>query len=410
METKMISQENGMATLSVTFTGDELGRTLDSAYQSHTQEENFKLDRQGLDQNPEGMYIVREAVENLLSGCYAQVIKSAGVQVASEPKVTVLKANEQEGVELHLNFALRPELKLGRYKGIQVKMPKVEPTEEELNAAVQAAAAQNVQSVEVDRAAQLGDTTVIDFKGFLDGTAFAGGEGADYPLTLGSGQFIPGFEDQLVGAKAGDQVDVNVTFPENYHAENLKGKAVVFQVTVHKVQEQQTLPLTDEQTRQVKDQLFQQKKAQADQQIEDEVLGIILSESQVELPEAMVESEANICVQQFAAEIAAQSMTIEQFCQRTGKTLDGMRKEMYPLARRRIQLRLVLSAIAKEEGITATAEELEQYWEQMAQQYGLPKDQLKHYMGDGVEEEMAQDLVSQKAYALLRSSTILVQE
>lgn len=410
METKMISQENGMATLSVTFDGAELSRALDSAYQSHAKEENFKLERQGLDQNPEGMYLVREAVEGMLSGCYAQVIKSAGVQVASEPKVSVLRANEQEGVELHLNFALRPEMKLGRYKGIRVKMPKVEPTQEELDAALKSAAAQNVQAVDVDRAAQLGDITVIDFKGFLDGTAFAGGEGADYPLTLGSGQFIPGFEDQLVGAKAGDQVDVNVTFPENYHAENLKGKAVVFKVTVHKVQTQQTLPLTDEQTRQVKDQLFQQKKAQADQEIEDEVLGIILSESQVELPEAMVESEANICVQQFAAEIAAQSMTIEQFCQKTGKTMDGMRKEMYPLARRRIQLRLVLSEIAKAENLTATAEELEQYWDQMAQQYGLPKDQLKHYMGEGVEEEMAQDLVSQKAYALLRNSTILVQE
>jgi trigger factor len=160
----------------------------------------------------------------------------------------------------------------------------------------------------------------------------------------------------------------------------------------------------------VKQQVAQQRKAQADQEIEDQVLGKILEEAQVELPEAMVESEANICVQQFAAEISAKSMSIEQFCQQTGKTLDGIRKEMYPLARRRIQLRLVLAAIAKEEHLEATEEELEGYWDQMSQQYGLPKDQLKRYMGDGVEEEMRQDLMSQKAYALLRESTILVRE
>lgn len=410
METKIISQENGMAKVGVTLPGANLAKALDAVYQAHKKEENFNLAREGLAENPDGQSLLREAVQNVFSSIYSDVVRECGLRVASEPKVAVLKASETDGVEFTLEFALRPEMKLGNYKGIHVKMPNIEPTEEELAAALEAAAKQNIAAVDVDRPAALGDTTVIDFTGYLDGKAFAGGQGADFPLVLGSGQFIPGFEDQLVGAKTGDAVDVNVTFPENYHAANLAGKAVVFKVTVHKVQEQKQSPLTSEQEAQVKAQVAQQKKAVADQQIEDQVLGKILEEAQVDLPNAMVESEANICVQQFAAEISAQSMSIEQFCQQTGKTLEGIRKEMEPLARRRIQLRLVLSAIAEAEHLEASDTELDGYWEQMSQQYGLPKDQLKHYMGDGVEDEMRQEIVSQKAYALLRESTILDRE
>lgn len=410
METKIISQENGMAKVGVTLPGANLAKALDAVYQAHKKEENFNLAREGLAENPDGQSLLREAVQNVFSSIYSDVVRECGLRVASEPKVAVLKASETDGVEFTLEFALRPEMKLGNYKGIHVKMPNIEPTEEELAAALEAAAKQNIAAVDVDRPAALGDTTVIDFTGYLDGEAFAGGQGADFPLVLGSGQFIPGFEDQLVGVKAGDAVDVNVTFPENYHAANLAGKAVVFKVTVHKVQEQKQSPLTSEQEAQVKAQVAQQKKAVADQQIEDQVLGKILEEAQVDLPNAMVESEANICVQQFAAEISAQSMSIEQFCQQTGKTLEGIRKEMEPLARRRIQLRLVLSAIAEAEHLEASDTELDGYWEQMSQQYGLPKDQLKHYMGDGVEDEMRQEIVSQKAYALLRESTILDRE
>lgn len=410
METKILSQENGMAKVGVTLPGTNLSRALDTVYQAHQKDENFNLAREGLAENPEGQGLLREAVQNVFSGIYSDVVRACGLQVASEPKVAVIRASETDGVEFTLEFALRPEMKLGSYKGIHVKMPDMIPTEEELAAALEAAAKQNLVAVDVDRPAALGDTAVIDFTGYLGDEPFAGGQGADFPLVLGSGQFIPGFEDQLVGAKAGDAVDVNVTFPENYHAANLAGKAVVFKVTVHKVQEQQKQPLTAEQEEQVKAQVAQQKKAMADQQIEDQVLGKILEEAQVALPDAMVESEANICVQQFAAEISAQSMSIDQFCQQTGKTLESIREEMKPLARRRIQLRLVLSAIAEAEQLEVSAEELNGYWDQMSQQYGLPKDQLKQYMGDGVEDEMRQEIVSQKAYALLRESTILDRE
>ena len=261
----------------------------------------------------------------------------------------------------------------------------------------------------VERPAALGDITVIDFEGFQDGVAFAGGKGSDYSLTLGSGQFIPGFEDQLVGASAGDQVDVNVTFPEQYQAEHLAGKPALFKVTVKEVRENRLKPLSPEEQQQLREAVAQRKKDLADQSIEDQVLKVILEEAQVELPEAMVESEANICVQQFAAELSAKSMSFEQFCQQNGKTFDTVLEEMKPLARRRIQLRLVLSAIAKAENITAEDAEVEQAWEQMAMQYGLPVAQLKQYAGADTEKEIRADIVNQKAYTLLRESTILDQ-
>ncbi len=410
MEIKILSQENGMAKVGVSLPGAQLTKAIDQVYETRRQDETFSLNRQGLEQSPEGVRILQEAVRNLFSGIYQDVMKQVDLPVASEPKVAVLKASETEGAEFALTFALRPEMKLGRYKGIRVKMPNITPTEAEYSQAIEAAQRQNVTSAQVERPAAMGDTTVIDFTGYQDGTAFEGGAGTDYSLTLGSGQFIPGFEEQLVGASAGDQVEVNVTFPEVYHAENLAGKPAVFRVTVKQVRENRQTPLSDQQKQQVRRQVEQQKKNQADQEIEDQVLGVILKEAQVELPEAMVESEANICVQQFAAEIAAKGMTIDQFCQKTGKTIDGMRKEMYPLARRRIELRLVLSSIAEAEGITAQEEEVEACWDQMAQQYGMPKEQLRQYAEPETDAEIRADIVSRKAYALLRESTILEQE
>lgn len=407
MEVNILSQQGGMATVRVTLPPRTITEALDQVYAQHRKDESFSLPRQGIDTDPQGQALFQEAVRSAFSDAYAEAIRASGLQVASEPKVTVVRASEARGAEYDMTFALRPELKLGRYKGIRVAMPEMEPTEEEIRTALEAAAKQNTAAVDVDRPAAPGDTAVIDFKGFLDGEAFAGGEGADYPLTLGSGQFIPGFEEQLVGAVAGDHVDVHVTFPEGYHAENLRGRDAVFQVQVKKVQERQLRPLTAEQESQARSQAAQRKRELADQQIEDQVLSVILSEAQVELPEAMIDSEANICLQQFAAELSTKGMTIEQFSQSSGKTLAEMRKEMHPLARRRIELRLVLSAIAKAEDITATEEEVDRYWDQMAAQYGIPKAQLQQMMAPETAEELRAEIIGQKAYAFLRESTIL---
>ena len=409
MEIKILSRENGMASVGVRLPGGDLTRAIDKVYAAHSEKGEPLPPRQGLDGDGQGRTLLQEAVQELFSGVYQDVMRQVDLPVASDPKVTVVSVSEETGAEFRLSFALRPELKLGRYKGIHVKMPDVSVTQEEYLEALSQVEEQNLVPTEVDRPAGMGDVAVIDFEGFRDGVAFEGGKGTDFSLTLGSGQFIPGFEEQLVGARAGDQVDVNVTFPEQYHAPQLAGQPALFKVAVHAVREMQKKPLTPEQQQGLRESMLQRKKDLADQEIEDQVLKIILEEAQVELPDAMVESESNICVQQFAAEISAKNMTFEQFCAQTGKTYESIRREMEPLARRRIQLRLVLDAIARAENITVTDREAEDAWDQMAVQYGMPKEQLRQYAGPDMDAQIRAELVSQKAYALLRESTILDQ-
>lgn len=408
MTVTVLSQEKGMATLKITVPGEVLTKALDENYNVFAKNhKDFDVPRSQVTTSSDCADIYRQAVQDVFSDLYAEAVQTSGLTMASEPQVSVMQASETEGVEFQMVFAVRPEIKLGQYKGIRVKMPNVEPTEEEYQSALSQASRQNAVAATVDRAAQMGDITTIDFTGYLDGVPFEGGQGTDYPLPLGSGAFIPGFEEQLVGASAGDNVVVNVTFPENYHAPNLAGKATIFRCKVKKVEALELQPLTAEQENQVRQQVAQQKKNLADQQIEDEVLGKILSEAQVEIPAAMVDSEVNICMQQFVAEIGQQGMDLDTFQQRTGKTTEEMLSEMRPLATRRIMLRLVLSAIAEAENITATEEDVETRWNQMAQQYGIDVPRLKVYMGEGAEEEIKADITSAKAYALLRQSTIL---
>ena len=408
MNVTVLKQEKGMATLKITAPGEVLTKALDEAYNVFKKNHSdFDVPRSEVTTSADCADIYRQAVQDVFSDLYNDAIAASGLTMASEPVVSVLQASETEGMEFQMEFALRPEVKLGQYKGIRVKMPNVEPTEEEYEFALAQAAQQNSVPTTVERPAQLGDIATIDFTGYLDGVPFDGGQGSDYPLTLGSGSFIPGFEEQLVGASAGEDVEVNVTFPENYHAPDLAGKATVFQCKVKQVQALELQPLTEEQEAKVRQQVQQKKENLADQQVEDEVLGRILDEAQVEIPEAMVNSEINMVMSQFVSELAQQGMDLDAFQQRTGKTTEEMLSEMRPLATRRIMLRLVLSAIAEAENLTATDEEVEAQFERMAQQYGISAAQLKLYMGEGAEEEIKAEITSSKAYTLLRECTIL---
>lgn len=411
MQVTILSQEKGSAKVQVIFPGDVLSKALDKVYAEYTKTHtDFQVPRANLVTDPAAQNLLRQAVQDVFSEHYAQAIAETGLTVASEPVISVLQATETDGLEFQMEFALRPEIKLGQYKGIHVRCPSIELTEAEKQAAIDAAQAQNTVHKSVDRPAQLGDIAVIDFTGYLDGVPFDGGAGTDYPLPLGSGTFIPGFEEQLVGASIGDHVAVNVTFPENYQAENLAGKPTVFRVTVKGLQHPEQAPLTEEQKQQAVKQAEQQKKNQADLQIEDYVLGKILDEAHAEIPDAMLKSEVNICMQQFAAELSAKGSDLNAFARQSGKTVDQMAAEMEPLAKRRIMLRLVLTAIAEAEQLEATAEEVEAHWDAMAQQYGIDKPRLKVYAGDGAEEQIKAEITSSKAYALLRESTILEME
>ncbi len=407
MQVTILSQENGMARIQIQVEAAALTHAIDENYATFAKNhEGFDAPRSEVTTSPDCQDILRQSVQDVFSDIYTQAVAQSGLQVASEPQIAVVQADEENGVVYQMTFAVRPEVKLGQYKGIHVKMPQIDLTEEEQAAALAAAEANNATAVTVDREARMGDIATIDFTGYLDGVPFEGGAGTDYPLTLGSGSFIPGFEEQLVGASAGDNVVVNVTFPEQYHAPNLAGKATIFRCKVKKVEAMEKTPLTDEQKAQVLQQAANNKKNLADQQIEDQVLGKILSDAQVEIPQAMLDSEVGIVMNQFVSEIGAQGMDLETFQQRTGKTTEDMLSEMRPLAQRRIMLRLVLSAIAEAENITVSEEEVEAHWDMLAQQYGIDKARLKVYMGEA-DDEIRNELVSAKAYTLLRESTIL---
>lgn len=318
MQVTILSQEKNTARLEVSISGPVLTKALDEAYGVYRKNhEDFSLPRDQVVTATEGQAILRQAVQDVFSDAYAEAIQTSGLQVASEPLISVLSVSEEEGVTYGVEFALRPEVKLGTYKGIHVKCPPTEPSAEELEAVISQAERE---------AAESGET------------------------------------------------------------------------------------LSDEQKYQIRQYVFEQKKQQADMQIEDQVLGRILEEAQVEIPEAMLRSEVNICFQQFVADLIAQGTDLETFSKKAGKTPEDMQKEMEPLARRRIMLRLVLGAIAKEERMEASDEEVEQYWSQMAQQYGVETEQMKAYAGEGAEAQVKADIVSSKAYALLRESTILDME
>lgn len=411
MQVNILSTEQGSAKLQILVPAEDLTKALNQEYATYTKNHPDKtLDRKTLADSQAGQTLIRNAVQDVFSDLYAEAIKETGLQVASQPRITVLKADEEEGIEFSLEFALRPEVKLGQYKGIHVKCPDFVLTEEELQYAYAQAAKQKTETVTVDRPARLGDTATIDFTGYLDGVPFDGGAGTDYPLVLGSGSFIPDFEEQLVGTSAGDNVAVNVTFPEDYHAPNLAGKATIFRCKVKKVEENVPGTLTEEEKESVKAQAAQQKKDRADQQIENQVLGQIISQTQVEVPQAMIDSEAELLMNQFASELQAQGIDLESYSQRLGKTTREMYEEMKPMAERRILLRLVLNAVAEAESLSLTEEEVEAHWETLAKQYGVDVIRLKVYFGEGAEEEIKAELLQQKAFTFLRENTILEME
>ena len=261
-----------------------------------------------------------------------------------------------------------------------------------------------------DRAVENGDIATIDFEGFVDGTPFEGGKGTDYPLTIGSNTFIPGFEDQLIGVNTGDKVDVNVTFPEEYQAKELAGKAAVFKCEVKKIEKKELPELDDEFAKDVsefdsleeykadiKKNLTEKKEADAKRQREDEAVEKAVENASMEIPDAMIRTQVDQMVDDFARRMQSQGLSMEQYFQFTGLTLDKLMEDMKPQALRRIQTRLVLEKIAEVENIQPSEERVEEEFDKMAEMYKMEKDKLKELIGDAELEQMKKDMAVQDA-------------
>ena len=358
---------------------------------------------------PEVFY--EDAANIMLQTQYPAAVEQSGVDIVSRPTVDVTQIEKGKPFIFTAEVAKRPEVTLGKYNGVTVTKIDTSVTDEEVDAEIEQQRNINARTVTItDRPVKEGDTAVIDFEGFVDGVAFEGGKGENHPLEIGSHSFIDTFEDQLVGKNSGDEVEVNVTFPEQYQAEELAGKPATFKVKINEIRAKELPELNDEFVQDVsefdtmaeyredtKKKLQERKENAAKGTKEDEAIQKIIDKSKMEIPEAMIDMQAENMVEEFAQRIAAQGMSFEQYMQFSGMTIEKMKEQVRPEALQRIQSSLVLEQIAKEENIVASDEDVDAEVEKMASMYGMKAEDLKNYMGDSEKESMKRDIAVKKA-------------
>ena len=414
--------EKNMAKLTIEVAAEELEKAIEEAYRKERNRISVPGFRKGKAPRKliEQMYgkevFYEEAANALISQAYEKELENCEESVVSQPRINVVQIEAGKPFIFTAEVALKPEVTLGKYKGVKVEAADLEVTEEEIDAEIGKERDNSARTVPVEgRPVQDGDMTVIDFEGFVDGVAFEGGKGTDYPLTIGSGAFIPGFEEALIGAEIGKETDVNVTFPEDYQAEELAGRPAVFKCTVKKIQEKQ-LPELDEDfvgevseesdtveeyREEVKRTLTERKEEEAKNIREDEAIEALIAEAQMEIPDAMVETQQRQMVQDYAQRMQAQGISMEQYTQITGVTTKMLLEQMKPQALRRIQSRLVLEAVVKAENIQASEEEFDEEVQAMANAYGMEVDKVREMLGENGKEQVMEDLCVKKALAFV---------
>lgn len=413
--------EKNMAKLTIEVSAEDLEKAMQNAYLKAKNRITIPGFRKGKAPRKmiEHMYgkgiFLEDAANALIPEHYSKALEECELEIVSQPEINVTQAEPGKAFIFTAEVAVKPEVTLGEYKGLEVPKTETEVTEEEIEAELKKEQEKNSRTITVeDRGAENGDIATIDFEGFIDGTAFEGGKGTDYPLTLGSGSFIPGFEDQLVGAKAGDHVEVNVTFPEEYQAAELAGKAAVFQCDVKKVEAKELPELDDDFAQDVSEfdtlaeykddirkKLTERKEKEARTAKENAAVDKVIENAQMEIPDAMINTQISQMLDDFSRRMQAQGLTMEQYFQFTGMTADKMREEMKPQALKRIQTRLVLEKIAETENIQPTDEEVNEEISKMAEMYKMEADKLKELLGDRELEQMKKDMAVQKAVTLV---------
>ncbi|MCI8483388.1 MAG: trigger factor [Lachnospiraceae bacterium] len=424
MSVQVENLEKNMAKLTVEVSAEELEKAIQEAYMKQKSRISLPGFRKGkVPRNMvEKMYGVEifyeDAVNALVSQEYPKAAEESGLDIVSQPSIDVEQLEKGKSFIFTAEVAVKPEVTLGTYKGVQVKKVDVAVTEEEVEKEIEKQRENNARMVTVEgRPVEDGDTAVIDYEGFVDGEAFEGGKGENHSLVIGSHSFIDNFEDQLIGKNAGDDVEVNVTFPEEYHAPELAGKPAVFKVKINEIKAKELPELDDEFAQDVsefdtlteykenvKNSLADRKENEARRAQEEEAIQKIVEDSQMEIPDAMIETQTRSMVDDFANRIAQQGLSVEQYMQFTGTTVEQLMEQMKPDALKRIQSSLVLEAIAEAEKIEITEEDVDAELNNMAEMYGMEVDKLKEYMGEREKESMKKDLAIQKAVDLVRES------
>ena len=426
MSVQVEKLEKNMAKLTVEVPAEDVEKAIQGAYQKTKKSINIPGFRKGKAprQLIEKMYgkevFYSDAVDAMLPKAYSDAVEECGEEIVSYPKIDVVQIESGKPFIFTAEVAVKPAVTLGEYKGIQVEKAPIEVTDEEIEAQVNKEREANSRTVTVeDRAVQKGDIATIDFEGFVDGVAFDGGKGENYDLEIGSNTFIPGFEDQLVGAEIGKELDVNVTFPEEYGAKELAGKEAVFKCKVNGIkvkelpeaddefaQEVSEFDTLDEYKADIKAKLLKDKEDEAKRAKEDAVIGKIVENATMDIPDAMVEYQTQQMLDDFGRRMQSQGLSLEQYFQFTGMTEDQYKEQMKPRALQNIQSRLVLEAVAEAEKLEATEEDLEKEYAKMAEQYKLDVDKVKEIFGEYQKEELKKDIVIQKAAELVTEAAV----
>ena len=418
--------EKNMAKLTIEVPAEEVTKALNTAYGKDKSKINVPGFRKGKAPRKliEQMYgkgvFYEDAANEMIPGAYAKAVEECEEEIVSSPKIEVVQIEEGKPFIFTAEVALKPEVTLGEYKGVKVAKADTEVSDADVDKEINRERENNARTINVeDRAVKDGDMTVIDFEGFVDGVAFEGGKGENYPLTIGSGSFIPGFEEALIGAELNKETEVNVTFPEDYHAEELKGKPAVFKCTVKEIKEKQLPELDDEFASEVsefdtmeeyradvKKNLADRKAVEAKNAKEEAAVDAVIANAQMEIPDAMVETQQRQMVQDFAQRIQSQGITMEQYMQYTGVTVEQLLEQVKPQALKRIQSRLVLEAVVKAENITVSEDEFDAEVAKMAETYKMEADKVKELLGEEGKKQVMEDLAVSKAAEFVAENAI----
>jgi len=409
--------EKSMARLTIEVSAEELEKAIENAYKKNRNKISIpgfrkgKAPRRMIEQIYGKEIFYEDAANALIPGAYDKALEECTEDVVSSPQIDVTQLEAGKPFIFTAEVVLKPEVKLGKYKGIEVDKIDISASEEEVEAALNKERESNARTITIeDRPVKDGDMAIIDFEGFVDGVAFEGGKGENYPLTIGSGAFIPGFEEELIGVNLNEETDVNVTFPEDYQSEELAGKAAVFVCTVREIKEKELPPLDDEFASEVSEfdtleeykedirtKISEKKEQEAKNQKEEAVVDAVIEEAFMEIPEAMIQTQQQQMLEDFAQRIQSQGLNVEQYMEITGMTQADLAEQMRPQALKRIQSRLVMEAVAAEEGMTATEEEVDAEIVKMAEVYRMETDKVMELLGEGGRKQVKEDICVNKA-------------
>ena len=427
MSLQVENLEHNMAKLTITVSAEEVEKALQAAYLKQRSKISLpgfrkgKVPRQMIEKmyGPEVFY--DEAANHMISEAYGKAYDECELEIASQPTIDVVQLEKGKDFIFTAEVAVKPEVKLGEYKGLKVDKVSTRVMQKEVDEEIEKERERNARTVEVtDRAVQDKDIVTLDFEGFVDGVAFEGGKGENYPLTIGSGAFIPGFEEQLIGAEIDKETEVKVTFPEEYQAKELAGKEAVFKCTVHEIKAKELPELDDEVASEVSEEaetledykaevkakIKERKENEGKEKKENQAVEQAVANAEIDLPAPMVDLQAKQMADDFARRIMQQGMSVEQYFQFTGLNEEKMMEELKPQAEKRIRTRLVLEAIVAAENIEVSDERLDEELQKMADSYQMEVEKLKEFMGENEKKQMKEDIAVQDAVTLITEAAV----